>query len=135
MPTVKVKSHINLSLEEILDGISQLDNSELERFMGQIGNLLAKRKAPSFSKHEAELLLKINQGLPLEILDTYKELSDKLVANIITDTEHQALLGITNKIEELDAERVKNLFELANLRSISLDSLMLELGLVVSEDA
>lgn len=134
MAKVRVKSHISLSLDEILDGISQLGNSELEHFMGQIGNLIAQRKAPSFSKREAELLLKINKGIPKEKLARYNILSDKFLDKNLTEQEHQELLRISNQMEERDAERVKELLELANLRSVSLDSLMQELGLSVSED-
>ena len=69
MPTVRVKSDINLGLQEILTGISELETQDLERFMDQVGKLLTRRKAVGFSGYEAELLLKINQGLPQKTQD------------------------------------------------------------------
>ena len=63
MPTVQVKSNVELGLDEILTGISQLDTPDLEQFLEQVSRLLARRKAQSLSKREAELLLRINQGV------------------------------------------------------------------------
>lgn len=134
MPTVKVNSQVNLSVEEILNGISQLGNKELELFLNQVGNLLARRKAPNFSKREAELLIEINQGIAQKTLDRYKMLSDKMAAETLTEQEHQELLAISNQLEEQDAKRLELLIELARLRSVSLDTLMEDLGLTVSED-
>lgn len=134
MPTIRVKSHINLSLEEIFDGISQLENKELERFMDQIGRLLAQRKAPSFSQREAELMLSINQGLPQKTLNRYATLSEKMRAETLTEKEHQELIAISEQFEALDAKRLESLIELSRLRSIPLDSLMKDLGLNVDAD-
>lgn len=134
MPTVRVKSDINLGLQEILDGISELETGDLERFMDQIGKLLARRKAPSFSGREAELLLKINQGLPQKTWDRYRELSDKQTSETLSEKEYQELLAISDQMEEQDAKRLASLIELARLRSVPLDTLMQQLGINPSGD-
>ena len=49
MPTVQVKSNVELGLDEILTGISQLDTPDLEQFLEQVSRLLARRKAQSLA--------------------------------------------------------------------------------------
>jgi hypothetical protein len=61
MPTIKIQAQ--LSKEDLLEAVEQLSLSELEGFFQDIIALTAKHHAPSLSKDETELLLKINQGL------------------------------------------------------------------------
>jgi hypothetical protein len=135
MPTIQVKSNIQLGLDDVLEGIAQLDTPELERFLEQVNRLVARRKAPSLSKREAELLVQINQGIGPEKAHRYRELSAKLREETITPEEHEELLVLIDEIETMDAERLGNLIELAHLRGISLDELMNQLGLRPPADA
>ena len=129
MPTVQVKSNVELGLDEILTGISQLDTPDLEQFLEQVSRLLARRKAQSLSKREAELLLRINQGVEAQKAKRYKELMDNLNEERITSLEHQELLGLIEYIEAKDGERLEALIELAGLRELTLNELMDQLGL------
>ena len=129
MATVQVTSEINIELDKVLDGVAKLDTPELGRFLSQVSILLARRKAPSIPKREAELLQKINQGLPTAFQHRYDELTTKLQADTITSAEHQELLRLIDQIELADAERVQHLIELAQLRNLSLDELMNQLGI------
>ena len=115
--------------KEVLRGISQLDLPELEKFMSQASTLIARKKAPSLSKKEAELLLKINRELPAKIHKRYGVLSEKLRAETISKIEHKELLDLIETIEKRDTERLQCLIELAQIREVSLDQLMKELGL------
>jgi len=63
MPQVHIISKINIDLDEVLDGVAQLDTPTLEQFVYQVSSLLAHRKAPSLSQRETELLAEINRGL------------------------------------------------------------------------
>jgi hypothetical protein len=78
---------------------------------------------------EAELLSKINQGLPPDIQQRYGELVAKRKAETLTPDEHQELLGLVGQIEKADVERIKHLIDLARLRGISLTALMKDLGI------
>lgn len=78
---------------------------------------------------ESELLQKINLGLAQETWHRYHELAGKRGAETLTPTEHAELLALTQVIEEANARRVGHLVELAGLRGVSLDQLMLELGI------
>jgi hypothetical protein len=127
MATVEVRSQV--SPDELLDGVAQLDTPALERFIFQVLTLRARRIAPSMPKKEAELLQQINQGLPPDVQRRYDELAAKRRAETLTPEEHQELLALVDRIEQADAERVRALIELAQLRNVSVTTLMAELGI------
>jgi hypothetical protein len=127
LSTVQVQSQV--SLDELLNGVGQLSLPELERFVTQAIALLAERKSPSLSKDEAELLIRVNQGLPLDIQKRYDELVAKRKAEALTPDEYQELLNLIDEIEKADAERAKHLVELARLRGTSLAAVMEDLGI------
>ena len=127
MPTVEVRSQV--SLDELLNGVTQLDMPELEHFVSQVLTLRAKRIAPSLPEGEARLLQKINQELPPDVQQRYDELTAKRRAETLTPEEHQELLALIDRIEQADAKRVQALTELAQLRNVSVTTLMAELGI------
>jgi len=127
MPIVKVEAQ--LSTDELLKAAGQLSQTELEQFACQIIALRAQRQAPSLPQSEAELLLKINQGVPSEVQKRYDELVTKRREESLTPDEFDELLHLTNQIEGLEARRVEYLAELARLRQTSLTKLMKDLGI------
>lgn len=127
MPTVQVVSEV--SLAELLHGVEQLSTPDLENFVTNVLAVQARRRAPSLSKDEARLLQLINQGVPPEVRSRYQLLDEKLHDETITVAEHQELLELINQIELADAERMRYLVELAQLRNTPLDSLMDQLGI------
>jgi hypothetical protein len=127
MSTVKVQ--IQLSSEDLLKAVEQLSHEDLKTFISQAIALQAQRNASRLSQQESELLLKINQIIPSDIENHYNDLIAKRDSVTLTDNEHQELLCLTEKIELQAAERVKCLVELANLRGISLNTLMDNLGI------
>lgn len=66
MPRVELQPTIEIDLEDILQGIAQLEIGELEKFTDRVMDLRASRRAPRLSKQESDLLQKINQGLSAE---------------------------------------------------------------------
>lgn len=127
MPTVQVEAQ--LTTDELLQAVQQLDKNELEQFVFRVVNMRAKQQAPSMPKAEAELLQKINQGLPKELLDRYNELVAKRQAEILTPDEHKELLSLTDQVEKLEARRVEHLAQLAHLQQTSMTDLMDSLGI------
>lgn len=127
MASVEVRSR--LSLEELLKGVAQLDPRELEQLIARLLVLRAQRVAPSLVDQEAELLEKINQGLSPEAQQRYDALTAKRRAESLTPEEHEELLASIDRIESSDAERVQALLALAQLRKISVEALMAELGI------
>lgn len=129
MPTVQVTSRVEIDFEEVLNGIARLGTEQLEQFLDKAIALQAQRRAPSLPKDEAELLQKINHGIPVEAWRRYEELNAKLHEEIIAMEEHQELLQLIERIELADAERMQNLMALARLRRVSVDALMSQLDI------
>lgn len=124
-----VKLEVQLSSEELIKAVEQLNQVDLERFVSQVINLQAQRKASSLPQTEAELLLKINQGIPSDIQQHYNELIAKREAGNLTTNEHKELLYLTEQIEQLQTQRIEYLADLARRRGISLTALMKNLGI------
>lgn len=127
MPVIQLEAQ--LPTEKLLKAVEQLGEQELERFASDVNALVAKRKAPSLAHHEAELLLKINQGIPMEMHQRYTELIAKRQAETLTADEYTELMQLTNQVEEMDAQRIKYLAELASLRGVTLTAIMESLGI------
>jgi len=129
MTTIHVKSEVQISFEQLLDGVAQLDTPTVEHLLSQVSLVLAQRKAPRLSKQESTLLQKINRGLPSTVQRRYDELQAKLQAETISADEHQELLKLIDEAELADATRLQALLELAQLRQVSLDEVMNQLGI------
>jgi hypothetical protein len=127
MSFVQVQAH--LSIDELLKAVDQLDQADLENFVKQALALRAQRQAPSVSQTEAELLQKINQKLPTNIQNRYDELIAKRKAEMLSTEEHNKLLQLTDYVENFEAQRIIALTELAELRQISLNTLMQQLNI------
>jgi hypothetical protein len=78
---------------------------------------------------EAELLLKINEGLPEDQRQRYRDLIGKRRQQVLTPQEHAELLQLTDQVEQREAARTSALAELARLRGTSLAELMTALGI------
>jgi len=118
-----------LSSDDLFKVVEQLETPELERFVSLLLNLKARRTAPSLPPREAELLAKINQGLPVALTSRYHKLIDKRRADTIAEDEYEELLQLTDQVEILHAQRIEHLAELARLRGISLAEVMQQLGI------
>jgi hypothetical protein len=127
MATLHIEAQ--LSSDDLLKAMEQLETPELERFVALLIDLKARRVAPSLSPRESELLAKINQGLPAPLADRYRNLIEKRRSFSLTEEELSELLRLTDDVELFDAKRVEYLSELARLRKISLPALMTQLGI------
>lgn len=90
---------------------------------------------PRLSERESELLLEINRGLRPSSAERYRELMIRRRTGELTLEEHQELLRLTDEAEQLQAERIERLAQLARLRGKPLRAVMDELGIRPSLDA
>jgi hypothetical protein len=81
------------------------------------------------SASESELLVKINSGPAGLDWDRYHALLGRNHDGTITPAEHAELITMIHAVEKANAERIKNLIELARLRGVSLDSLLESLNI------
>jgi hypothetical protein len=88
-----------------------------------------KKRSVILSADESRLLLAINQAISVELQERYRYLLTQRDANALTSEDYSELITLGDRIENLEAERLGNLLQLAQLRQISLDQLMIDLGL------
>lgn len=122
MSTIKVE--VEFSSEDLLKAVGQLSQSDLRKFISQAIAIQAQRTTSSLMQRESELLLKINQGIPLDIQKEYNNLIAKRDVKTLSNDEYKELLRLTEQIEKQQAQRIEYLVELASLRGISLNTLM-----------
>jgi hypothetical protein len=127
MPTIQIEA--DLSSEQLLSAARQLPPHEFDRLFNQLTQLRAERVAPVLSAAESRLLRQINLPLPTEIQQRYDALLARRDAQLLTEAEHVELLQLTDQVESLEAERMGHLIELAQVRHVSLDELLVQLGL------
>lgn len=97
--------------------------------MAEVIALQARRRAPTLSPSEAELLQQINQGVPAPLQQRYAWLINRRQAEQLTPEEHQEVLQLTARIEGIEARRPEHLAALARLRGISLAQLVADIGI------
>jgi hypothetical protein len=117
------------SAEEIIQVVKQLPLPELEQLVDRVIAIRAERRAPHLTGSESELLSRINQSLPAGDRARLKQLIHMRDAETITSTELQELIGMTDRLEKLQAERLAALAELATLRGVTLDEVINQLGI------
>lgn len=123
MPTVQIEK------KQLLEAVLQMPEQEMEQFIARAFSLKARQKTPALPEREAELLLKINQGLPSATQERLNELIDKRQAETINAKELRELRKLTDQVEKSDARRLELLTELAHLRDVPLRKLIKQLGL------
>lgn len=127
MPTIQVEA--SLSAETLIEAASQLTQMELDELVGQLMLLRAKRRSSSLSNLETDLFHKINQGIPDNVSHRFKALQNQQENAPLTEAEQEEMHGLINTIENLTAQRIQHLAELASIRKFPVRKLMKELGL------
>jgi hypothetical protein len=118
-----------LSTEQIISAVSHLSLPELEQVFNHMLALQAAHKAAHLSAAESALLPRVNQGLPAALRERLACLRAKREDESITDADYEELTRLTDRAEELHADRMAALVELAKCRGMSLAALMDQLGI------
>jgi Cys-tRNA synthase (O-phospho-L-seryl-tRNA:Cys-tRNA synthase) len=114
-----------MTTEQLLDAVDQLSCEELEGIV----QLEARRREPALSKRETELLRQINTEASPDRLSRYHELREKRKRGELTDPQQQELVQLSDWIEEVHAERMAYVAELACLRGLNLSQMTGQLGI------
>lgn len=85
--------------------------------------------AKQSSHSESEMLQQINQGFSAQTWQRYHELIARRQAEILTSEEHAELISLSDQIEKANARRLGYLIELAQLRQVTLETVMEQLGI------
>ncbi len=84
---------------------------------------------------EAQLRNKIMRWIPAHQHETYLALVAKRRSGHITASEYEELLLLTDVVETAHAVRMRHLIQLADLRHISLENLLREMGITPAKYA
>ena len=127
-------SSSQLSTEQIIAAVTHLSLPELEQLFDRVLALQAERKAAHLSAAESALLLRINHRLPSELRERITALRAKRADESISDSEYEELTRLTDHAEEVHADRMAALVELAKLRGVSLPVLLDRLGISLPDN-
>ena len=122
---------INLSTNDLLKGVEQLEKEALEDFVKKVLQIRAKRLADALSKEETTLLEAINIGLSEQEQFTLQQLADKSQEGQLTEIEHQYYMTLVEKLEEFNNKRLIALGKLSQLRGVALQYLKKHLSTVI----
>lgn len=118
-----------ISTDQIFSAVSQLSLPELENLFDRLLALQAERKASHLSATESALMKRINQSPTSDVRARMVQLRAKRDDGSINDDEYKELTKLVDRSEELHADRVAALVELAKLRGETLSALMNQLGI------
>ncbi|NJN77653.1 MAG: hypothetical protein HC803_04430 [Saprospiraceae bacterium] len=111
---------------DLLNSISDIEDTSI---LFELQTFLQKKLSRGFGtktkqEREADLLLKINDGLETIEQERYLELSQKSVSETLSEDEHQEFLILIEKSETKAVNRLRYLIELSNLWNTSIDNTM-----------
>lgn len=127
--TIEISNHSDILLQEVLQGVSRLETTDIEQFMLNIGQLLAARKSAHLDKKETQLLKAIHKSVPTLLLERYNELVLKSEAETITSLENEEFIALHEKMEQYNAKRYKKIVDLARYRGVSVPTIMQQFNL------
>jgi len=127
--TIEIQKGVKVGFEDLVEGISQMDTSSLEKFSEAVQQLIRKRKTPNQTARELALIKIIYSKLPSATQKRYDSLYKKLQDETICEEEHQELLMLIERAEQHNVKWLEALIELAQLRAVSVQKVKKQLGI------
>lgn len=127
METVTVQSR--LTRHDLLQAVRQLSHDEFEAFFQDVSALRDRAQAHQLSPAEGDLIETINQTLSPQEQSQYQDLIKKRQAETLTSTEHEQLITLSDRLDELHLQRITALTKLGTIRNKSLPEMMAEFGI------
>lgn len=119
-----------LNFKAYLNKFTQFKIKQLEALIRELNILLLRKKNQNDNFDERALISKLNRTvLSKEKRALYQVYSKKVEEEKLTATEKIAFDKLTEEAEILRNERLRILIDLSRLRSVSLSTLMTDLGL------
>lgn len=118
-----------LSTDRILSAMEQMDPAELEALVPRAIALGATRRGPRLQPLESKLLARANEALPRDLKSRLSTLQKKRDTHALSKADAKELIELSDQVEQLHAERLEALADLARLRGNTLTELMDQLGI------
>jgi len=128
MQNIEIRQGVHVGLDDIVQGASKMETTDLEKLADTLNHLLARRKAV-LDETEITLVGKIYDALKFEGLERYDMLQTKLANEVISDEEYQELLALTKVAEAQNVVWLQAIVDLARLRNVSPQTVIKQLGL------
>ncbi len=119
----------NLSSQQIISAVQIMPLDELEHLVSDVLAVRAERVAPHLSSEEGKLLRTIQRTLPEVELLRMKELQVLRDDEKLSSEGFAELAGLIEKLEVIHAERMKAIVVLADLRGVTFQTAMKQIGL------
>jgi hypothetical protein len=120
---------VQLSVSEILNNVESLETNKFEQLYRELFTLRVRRNGASLNAVESQLLNKINNEFDPKKWERLTYLDWKLEYSALTPKEEAESLKLAEAYENYSVERLKCLSQLAMLRQVSIDNLMVQLGI------
>ncbi|MCW5959593.1 MAG: hypothetical protein KIS76_05475 [Pyrinomonadaceae bacterium] len=119
----------NLSSQQIISSAKNMPLSELEKLVGNVLEVRAERIAPHLSGEEEKLLKIIGKRLPNKNLVQMKKLQKLRDEEKLSSEGFAELAKLIEKLEEIHAVRMSAVAALADLRGITFQNALKQVGL------
>lgn len=119
----------NISSQQIISAVQAMPLDELEHLVSDVLAVRAERIAPHLSGEEGKLLRTIQRTLPKRDLLRMKELQTLRDDEKLSPEGFAELAGLIEKLEAVHAERMKAVVVLADLRGVTFQTAMKQIGL------
>lgn len=118
-----------VSSQQVISAVQTMPLDELERLVNNVLAVRAERVAPHITGEEGKLLRIIQKTLPKKSLLRMNELQVLRDEEKLSPEGFAELAGLIEKLEILHAERMKAVSDLANLRGVTFQTAMKQIGL------
>ena len=112
-----------------MSAVQAMPLDELEKLVGDVLAVRAERVAPHLSGEEGKLLRMIQRTLPEKSLLRIKKLQGLRDEEKLSPDGFAELAELLEKLEIIHAERMNAVAELADLRGVTLQTAMRQIGL------
>ncbi len=119
----------NLSSQQIISSAKTMPLSELEKLVGNVLEVRAERIAPHLSGEEGKLLKMIENTLPKKSLTRMKELQKLRDDEKLSAEGFAELAKLIEKLEIIHAERMSAVANFADLRGVTFQTALQQVGL------
>ncbi|MCC6724029.1 MAG: hypothetical protein IT258_05925 [Saprospiraceae bacterium] len=120
MGAIEASKREEMGYKEMVKNLDKLDVTRLEKLRSHIDKVVAFKKSPSKAEREMQLVKEIKRKIPNSLIKYKNSLVSKLKDGSIVDKEKEDLNFTINYLDELNAERIVLMGELAKLREVDI---------------
>jgi hypothetical protein len=118
-----------VSSQQVISAVQAMPLDELEKLVGDVLAVRAERVAPHITGEESKLLRTVQKTLPKKSLLRMKQLQALRDDAQLSTEDYAELAALVEKLEIIHAERMEAVSKLAQLRGITFQTALKQIGL------